>query len=209
MITVACVKARPNYGHDYVRRLQRMVSENLHITHRFVCLTDNDAGLTCRTKRIPAGIGGWWAKLALHKRGMFDGKVIYFDLDTLILDDITFLAGYEGDFALLRDFYRPEGYGSGVMLWNRPHPQLWEDWLHEGRPLHPLGDQGWMEQRIENADRLQDLYPGKFVSYKAHCARGVPDGAAVCCFHGHPKQHDFQDNHWVTRAWRGPERVAA
>lgn len=209
VLTVACVKAKPAYDHRWVNRLSRMVRENLTIPHRFVCLTDDASGLQCNTKTLPAGLQGWYAKLSLFRPRLFDGPVLYLDLDVLITGSMNFVASYKGDFAILRDFYRTDGYGSGVMLWTKPQPQVWEDWERAGRPPHPLGDQGWMELKVENADRLQDVFPGKFVSYKVDCAEKdcVPDGAAVVSFHGEPKNADFLPNHWVSRIWRG-EQVA-
>jgi len=206
-LTVACVLAKPGYGRAWVQRLERMVRANLTVPHRFVCLTDADYGLTCRTKKLPAGLrfgAGWWAKLALFQRGMFEGTVLYLDLDTLIVGDLDFVANWNGDFAILRDFYRPEGYGSGVMLWTKPMPYVWDEWIERGAPQHPLGDQGWMEQAVPNAHRLQDVFPGKFVSYKVHCQERdeVPEGAAVVSFHGAPKNDDFAEEHWVTKAWK-------
>ncbi len=213
-LTVACVLAKPGYGREWVRRLERMVRANLTVPHRFVCLTDDDGGLTCRTKRLPAGLrfgSGWWAKLALFQRGLFEGRVLYLDLDSLVLGDLDFVTKFDGDFAILRDFYRPDGYGSGVMLWNKPHPHVWDDWIAAGAPQHPLGDQGWMEQALPNAYRLQDEFPGKFVSYKVHCAERdqAPEGAAVLSFHGEPKNADFPPEHWVSKTWRGEMRQAA
>lgn len=213
-LTVACVLAKPGYGREWVKRLERMVRANLTVPHRFVCLTDNDEGLACRTKMLTPGLRfgcGWWGKLAMFQSGMFEGRVLYLDLDSLILGNLDFITKFDGDFAILRDFYRPDGYGSGVMLWTKPQPHVWEDWLDAGAPQHPLGDQGWMEQAVPNAVRLQDEFPGKFVSYKVHCAErdAPPEGAAVLSFHGHPKNTDFPADHWVSKTWRGEQRMAA
>lgn len=208
-LTVVCVKAKPDYDHRYVNRLYRAVQKHLPIPHKFVCLTDDASGIACTTRGLPAGIGGWWAKLAMFREGLFDGRVIYFDLDTVICDDISFMAEFTGDFAILRDFYRPEGYGSGVMVWNTNPKKLWNDWIIAGKPIHPLGDQGWIEQKIKDAELLQDLYPGAIKSYKADSLGTDAHGAAIVCFHGYPKPHDFPANHWVSKAWVGEVAKAA
>ena len=208
-ITVICVKAKPDYDHKYVNRLYRAVEEHFPVRHRFVCLTDDASGVVCNTKGLPPGVGGWWAKLAMFREGLFDGLCIYFDLDTLICGDISFMAEFIGGFSILRDFYRPEGFGSGVMVWDSPRPDIWRDWITTGKPIHPLGDQGWMEKKVPDAKLLQDLWPGKFKSYKADGLTDGPDGAAVVCFHGIPKPHHFEDSHWVARAWKERFKVAA
>lgn len=201
MLTVACVKAKPAYDHHYVNRLYRAVQRNLTIPHKFVCFTDDTRGVQCPTKQLPKGLTGWWSKLAMFKA--MDESTFYLDLDTLIVGNLDFIGEYKGDFAILRDFYRPDGYGSGVMMWNQPRHDIWFDWLKAGTPNHPLGDQGWMEQKVKNADRFQDLFPDKFISYKVHCANDVlPKKAAVLSFHGVPKPEDFPDEHWVSKRWK-------
>lgn len=209
MITVWCVKAKPAYTHIWVNRLYRAVERHLKLPHRFLCLTDDSGGVQCYTKPLPRGLHGWWAKLALFKHNAV-GLNFYLDLDTVITGSLDFIGEYKGDFAILRDFYRADGYGSGVMLWNKPHPHVWEHWVEQFKPVHPLGDQGWMEREIQNADRLQDVFPGKFVSWKVDCARtgALPAGAAAVCMHGDPKNANFPETHWVGRAWRG-EAVSA
>jgi hypothetical protein len=204
MLTVVCVKSKPAYDHAYVNRLYRAVERSLTIPHRFVCFTDDAEGIRCATRPLPAGHRkGWYSKLALHRPGLLTPPVLYLDLDTLIVDSLDFVQSYSGEFSILRDFYRPDGYGSGVMIWNKPQPQVWERWVAEGQPEHPLGDQGWMEETVPSASRLQDLYPEKFVSYKVHCQGGLPADAAVVCFHGFPKPHDFPVGHWVEETWTG------
>lgn len=203
-LTVVCVKARPAYTRQDVERLRDMVDQNLTVPHRFVCLTDDATGLTCNTKKLPWQLHGWWSKLYLHRAGLLEGKVLYLDLDTLIVDNLDFVTEYEGDFAILRDFYRPDGYGSGVMLWNKPQPHVWKLWFDDP-VIHPLGDQGIIEMLVPKADRLQDVWPEKFVSFKESCQDGIPKGAAVVCFHGTPKPPDFADDHWVSRIWKRRE----
>ena len=198
-LTVLCVLSKPGYNAGYVNKLYKAVRKNLSLPHRFVCLTDDDSGLKCRTKKLPPQLKGWWAKLYLFNLHL-DGKVLYLDLDTLVTGSLDFIGLYDGDFAILRDFYRPEGYGSGVMMWNKDHRYIWDEWF-ENPVIHPLGDQGWIEEKVKSADRLQDIFPGKIVSYKVDCENGLPEGASICAFHGTPKPHEFDENHWVTRKW--------
>ena len=203
-MTVCCVKARPAYDHHYVNRLQAMVAHHMSLPHRFVCFTDDPSGIKCPTRALPSGLTGWWAELALHRPNVLSGPVLYLDLDTVILDSLDFIASYGGDFSILRDFYRPDGYGSGVMLWRTAQPQVWNRWIAEGRPDNHHGDQGWMEEAVPNADRLQDVFPGKFCSFKAdECDDGAPVDAAVMCFHGYPKPHELPETHWAYRLWAG------
>lgn len=205
MLNIACVQVG-NYGGrgaEYVNVLFDMVYRNLGIPYRFVCFTDDPEGLNEAIDARPAVGEGWWAKLALFAPEAFEAgdRVLYFDLDTLVIGEITELAEYQGKFACLRDFYRPDGYGSGVMAWEAGTlSHVWFDWVAAGKPQVSGGDQAWLEKVLE-ADRLQDLYPGKLVSYKADCHPYPPKGAAVVCFHGEPKPHNCLQG-WVQETWK-------
>src|SRR5581483_6913645 len=104
------------------------------------------------------------------------------------LDDI---ARYQGELAGLSDFYYPRRFGSGVMLWRaEAATDIYTKWVEAGQPqVHRFGDGGWIWDVRPNADRLQDLFPGQFVSFKAHCLGGVPANARAVCFHGNPRPH--------------------
>ena len=196
MLNVVCVQTG-NYlgrGVEYVRRLQAAVERNLTLPHRFVCLTDADIeGVEC----LPARFPGWWEKVRMFEPGLFKGRVLFLDLDTLILENIDHVAAYSGHFATLHDFWRPEGLGPAVMLFEPEWAGfIYQEWSAEHfTMLDPRGDQGWIENRHQGrmrkeVDILQTLFPGEFVSYKTHCTKGVPEGARVVCYHGRPRPHE-------------------
>src|SRR5574343_1175030 len=101
-------------GADYVNRLYDMVIRNLPEGYkgRFICFTDDPTGLHegIVVKSLPEGLDGWWNKLYLFSPDAFESgeRVLYFDLDTAIVSKLDDIAAYKGDFAILRDFYRPE-----------------------------------------------------------------------------------------------------
>lgn len=202
MLTVACVlRSGGRYDPVWVRRLAAGVAAHLPVAHRFVCLSD----VTDVPGRIPLVTDwpGWWAKLELFRPGLFEGPVLFFDLDTLIVGDLSEIASYCGGFAMLRDFYRPDGLGSGVLAW-MPSEETASIYARfpamERSPFSdPRGDQAWIA-RCVSADRLQDLFPGQFVSYKADdCRAAVPPNARVLCFHGQPKQDNCGG--WAQAMW--------
>lgn len=149
----------------------------------------------------PIDLIGWWNKIYLFKSCVLEGRVIYFDLDTAITGDITPLVAYDGSFAILRDFNRPQNFGSGVMLWDASTGgDIWDEFVRAGCPNLRRGDQVWIQSRRPEAELLQDLFPGHFVSYKGHCREGLPESARVVCFHGSPRPHEVADE-WMTRHW--------
>jgi Protein of unknown function DUF115/Methyltransferase domain len=216
MLTVCTVNAG-NYcgrGADYVNRLFDGVRRNLQagFKGRFVCFTDDPTGLDegIETRPLPGGLEGYWNKLYLFSPAAFQQgeRVLYLDLDTCITGPLDHIAAYNGDFAILRDVYRPAGLQSSVMLWEAGRYNFWEMWEALKRPLDPLGDQGILEiafdhypERYGQAQILQDLFPGKFRSYKQQCRVEIPRNTSVVFFHGKPRPHEIESG-WVPEVWK-------
>src|ERR1019366_620938 len=222
MLNIVCVNAG-NYlgrGADYVNILADMVGRNIskETAYKFVCFTDDadfkkysgseelklyDSEIDLRPLPVD-GLKGWWNKLALFKKGIFpDGDMIlYLDLDTVITSGLDDIIKYDGEFAILRDFYRPDGLQSSVMAWeaNR-HTHIWREWLRHGCPRTDGGDQAWIETRMSNPDIWQDLFPDFFVSYKVHAAREISKNARMVIFHGNPRPHEIKGG-WMPHVWK-------
>lgn len=205
-LNVVCIQTN-NYcgrGSEYVRRLHAQVRQNLTIPHRFQCITDDTADQYPRIVCKPAMYRGWWEKIRLFKPGMFKSRrVLFLDLDTVIVGNIDHIAAYDGHFATLHDFWRPQGLGPAVMLFDTAWAEfIYQEWAAEGFPMDdPRGDQAWIENRNQGrmrheVDILQAMHPCEFVSYKTHCTNGIPEGARVVCFHGKPRPHEVGGIYW-------------
>jgi hypothetical protein len=204
MLTVVCVRVGTKYGREYELRLRANVARCLTIPHRFVSFTD-DPLPGVESAPVPPMLEGWWAKLWLFSEEALRGhdRILYLDLDTVFVGNIDEIALFNGEFAILRDFYRPDGLGSAVMLWSAgEQTDIWDTWLNFGAPKFRGGDQAWIEIAKYDATRLQDIFPGRLVSYKADCdADGPPKGSSIVCFHGKPDPHEVEG--WAAREWRG------
>ncbi len=198
MLTVACVlRSGGCYTAEYVEKLRAGVARHLTMDHRFVCLSD--VPVPCERVALTHNWPGWWSKLELFKLAP---PVLYFDLDTVIVDSLSDVArvAREHPLIVLRDFYREKGFGSGMMAWATDQSATYEKFAAYphgimGR-LGGRGDQGFLEETVaRSAVRLwQEELPGHVVSYKVHVRdKEFPANARVVCFHGKPKPHEVKD----------------
>jgi hypothetical protein len=198
VLTVACVlRSGGEYRPEHVQALREQVARWLPLAHDFVCLSDMGDGdpmwIPC-----PTPFRGWWAKMEMFAPGLFSGRVLYLDLDSVVVGDLSEIASYAGPFAMLSDFYRPERPASGVMAWDADSEQaraIWGAWIRDPQEhmytYRGGGDQAFLRSVVgDGVDRLHDLYPGQLVSYKVHCKDGVPTGAKIVAAHGRPKPWD-------------------
>ena len=208
MLNICCIRAGDHFSPAYVSVLFDSVRRNLAdgFEGKFICFTDQADPLddAIEVRPLPANLPGWWSKLALFKPGLFpDGeRVLFFDLDTLITGRLDEIAAYDGPFAILRDFFRPDGLQSAVMAWRAGEcSEIWASYEAAGCPMDDTGgDQVWIERtQLACAVRLQDVFPGAFVSFKQ--IKGPPEKASVVCFHGRPRPHEIQFG-WVPEVWK-------
>jgi hypothetical protein len=219
-ITVACVWWGTLYPVKYVENLRNMVARNLTVPYEFVCITDRDdvpegvtkiptpiANEVCQGKNHYGDGKGWWAKVGLHKPGLFgDAKrVLYFDLDLVIINNIDSLASVQEPYCMIENFgpnKAHSAHNSSVMVWtpseseeaiyNKFTPQVTKE-------LH--GDQCWhwrvLHPNVHN-------YPKNWVvsyKYEKHPQwRHQDKDTKVIIFHGQPKPHQVKDpiivNNW-------------
>lgn len=213
-VNFVCLKAGTAYGAEYVNILQDMISRNLPegFIGRLHCITDDPTGIAAgiRTIPLPADLETWWGKLWMFKAGLFPRgqRCVFFDLDTLVIGRLDEIVAYQGQFATLRDFYLPQRVGPAVILWRAGGvaATIWDEWQAQGKPRNPMGDLWWINQLDQgrfaaHCDKLQDLFPGKFASFKVDCKPHAPKGCAVVCFHGQPKPVNCTEK-WVQDVWR-------
>jgi len=162
----------------------------------FICLSDQ--------KSVPGyqplenGWPGWWSKIEAFK---IPGPVVYMDLDTVIvgnLNDVLAVPQVDESFTVLRDFNPGHReMGSGLMAWSGSMAPLYHTFrsypnFHMQRNRSPRwwGDQGYIERATRGRTYWQDKIPNQVVSWKKHCADGIPPEARMICFHGFPRPWD-------------------
>jgi hypothetical protein len=202
-MTIACVlRSGGIYHPGWVQRLAGMVEEHMPGA-LFVCLTDTPVpGVESRP--LLWEWPGWFAKMELFCPGTFKAPVLYLDLDSDVVGDLSGLTSYDGPLALLSDFNRPARAQTGVMAFTpgAETERLWALWKGNADGwLRQYESQGaWMHDHAPTADRIQTLFPGQIVSYKNDCCvhtpgrpqaertfMAVPEGARIVAYHGDQK----------------------
>ena len=179
-LTVACVfvssdgPAEFPYTADYVGRLLDMVIRWCDRPFRFVCLTDRPQGLPPGVEPLAVGkLPGFapWTKLELFNPARrWTGRVLYLDLDTLIVAPLTPLIDAPAPFAItadpperhkprLHDAYGREivrRFNSSVMVWDGgSQTDLYLDFVRQPGVVDRLsGDQDWIGLRRPHAHAL-------------------------------------------------------
>jgi hypothetical protein len=191
MITIASVlRSGGDYQPAHVRALAAMCAR-FAPAHRFVVLTDQCYSFAedDEIEAIPlrANWPGWWAKMEVFSLG---GPVLYLDLDTVLVRDITPLVELARDeeFVILRDFYRGAqnryAMQSSMMWWNGDLSRLTARFAADPR-FYLGGDQEWLEQHFDQpAAYWQDICPKAIGSFKARLR--TPQ-ERVIIFHGQPR----------------------
>lgn len=216
-LTVACLFVRGEYPYtvDYVRRLKAMVATWIDRPFRFACLTD-------QPEAMPAGVDpiqvtrlagfAYWTKLELFNPARnWPGRVLYLDLDTLIVGPLAPIVDYPVVFALTADPPRPghktrdsfgraivRKFNSSVMAWDGgTQKHLFAAWTPAVAD-RLSGDQDWCAERCPMAagmprawfPRLSEVRQPPF----------APDVKVILS--KHPKNHVAAEQHpWFEPLW--------
>lgn len=109
-LTVACLLVRGEYPYtpEYVRRLHVMVRRHLSRPFRFVCLTDQPEAMPAGVEPIVVertpGCFALWTKLKVFDVARaWTGRVLYLDLDTLVVNALDPIVDFPARLALSED----------------------------------------------------------------------------------------------------------
>ena len=232
--TIVCLKWGEMYGPEYVNNLYAMIRRNLQGDFRFVCLTDNSTGIRSDVDCQPlpdfpepewkyARYCSAWRKLALFDAGKLglNGRILFLDLDLVILSPIDEL--FEGDapFLMLENWYQPGNGQASLMRYDGDFAKpVLDEYLADSETILKT----YVTEQAFIADRLcvNGAYfdPSYCVSFKKHVMHSdwrrftskpydKPEGAKVIVFHGRPNPPDAIKGEWgkslpaLKRWWKG------
>jgi hypothetical protein len=215
---VLCMRWGDRYGADYVNRLFAMVARHLSAPHRFVCLTDDAAGIRSEVECRPlpaieltdAPPHSGWRKLSCLSPELDDlgGPVLFLDLDLVIVASIDCLFAHPGSFCIIENWtQRGRGIGNSSVFRfqagaHRPVLQRFcadaakivRSWPNEQTYLsRSVGEvtfwpQSWCRSFKHDCLPARPLRPFR--------EAGIPQDARIIVFHGEPKPPDAARGVW-------------
>jgi hypothetical protein len=216
-LTVVCllVKGHVAFTPLYVERLATMVRRHVDRPVRIVCLTDQPnempAGVEPIAVERPYKCKAWWSKCEVwNAKHGWKGRMLYLDLDVLIVKSLRHIIDYPASFALIPhsgNFHGAEGlavvkrFNSSVMVWDAgTQNHLYEAWSRDvTRRL--WGDQDWVGERAHDAA----VMPREWFPRISEVPQGPPFGDAKVILVKTPKNTEAERRY----EWFGPLWSAA
>lgn len=232
MVNVICMKWGTAYGPEYVNILRAMVKRHLSLPHRFVCFTDDRAGIRDDVEcfdmpHVPlpeAKKNRPWRKVGTFAAGVgnLEGPTLFLDLDLVIVDAIDPFFEHPGRFCIIHNWTTP-GRGIGNSSVYRFDPAEFT-FVYEAFCRDPEGtirthgnSQTFVSRTVAETLGGLDWWPEAWCrSFKRHCLPGgllnwivrpkLPADARIVVFHGHPNPPDAARGVWPQ--WHKHARAA-
>jgi hypothetical protein len=100
-VVIANVGNHRGNGIEYAQRMRSDFMKHIAVQHKVYCVTDQPACFYPRTRCKPHPVGVKWDESRLFRQEQFtEDRILYFSLDTIIIEDIDELAAYDGPFAM-------------------------------------------------------------------------------------------------------------
>lgn len=224
MIDCACVITGDKYDFDYVHKLYNGLTRGFTNPVTLHVYTEESREVpkpyvkhtlkNFKTRHDK----GWWHKLQLFNPGLFDGQLLYFDLDVVIVNSLDWILDLDTKYFWgIRDFNylwseRRIELNSSIMYFNTTKFRyVWNEFnkmsTHWMNRLH--GDQNFIWRQIP-PDTQRYFNELQVKSYKWECLDGgwdndrrvyrapgtgtvIPKETSVLIFHGKPNPNEVND----------------
>lgn len=184
-MNVVCVlKSGGDFKPEHVRALKTQLPD-------LICLSDIEVE-GVKTLKVRQDLPGWWSKINLFDPDQIKGDILYFDLDTVILNSVDYLFNLESSYGL-SDFTRIKPLETGVLYIKEEDKKPIFDQFRPRFVRKYRGDGDFVRLFESRFKRFQEDFPGKFSSYKVHIKEGKPL-TDIICFHGKPRPWDVSEN---------------
>lgn len=203
------------YTSEWVNKLFSMIKRNCTCKNiGFCCLTDNPKGLRKDIQAIPIehnpALHGWWAKIKLFNPDLpfrNGQRLIYSDLDNLIVSNIDEIVQFPAKFALTSitaPNFKPKGvitcYNSSFMAWNHGEKSEIYTEFNNSVPTKLRSDQDWMAYIL---GKNETVMPSNWFQRLGLCSEKGPEQTTKVVFCIKPKNHiAAKEIEWVRKIWQ-------
>lgn len=226
------VRGHVDYRSQYVVRLEQMVKRLARSPIRFIAVTDQPQELPVAMEKVVirpwVGPFAWWNKVRLFDPNLgfehiqlpkfqtveepLQGRIVYYDLDTLPLTDPAEIASYPAPFALAPHggHFNPRShevvrrFNSSVMTWNAgEQAHVFEQYRAEVSQRY-WGDQDWIGTVCPFAATMPAAWFPRLSELALERAKPPvwpSEAKVILC--KKPKNHQAIDRFaWFDEAWR-------
>lgn len=232
---VICIKWGTYYGAKYINSLYRGVKKNTKYNINFYCFTDNsdgfDDGIIVKplpTMNVKEIRNAYLKEVGLcdnNLGGLAGQRVLYFDLDTVIVDNIDsfFELPKNDEFYIINDWNtrgNRVGQGScfsfvvGTLGYIKDY---FEEHYMEIYDKYYTASQEYLSDKVAEKYGKLNFWPASWTkSFRFHClptplipflrrfkTATIPNKAKIICFHGYPKLEEAIEGVWPEKkAWK-------
>ena len=223
MKQIICMKWGARYSAEYVNRLHAMVTRHTTPPFRFICMTDDSAGLDervevwdCPTVDVPNPHNNrGWRKISLwaERLGDLEGQALFLDLDLVVTGSLDAFFTYEPEatYCVMRNWSTPGKRigNTSVYRFNvGSHPYLLRNLLAD--PMGIINKYRISQQYISGEIESMTFWPDEWcISFKTHCVPAwpmrwfipprLPEQTKVVIFPGHPDPHEAMVGDWPAK----------
>jgi len=211
-------------GMKYIERLVKGIKQYtpIDIDYEIVLFTDQPQieidGVEVRELQVPKDLRWNLKKMYMYsEEARLDGPVLCLDLESIILDDLSPVIDkvirMRNNRKLLLTCgaaFHKNKIGGGIIGFisnSNLTGMLWTPIIKNRQHIERItkGSERVYYRRMFKSRQVgfwEKYFPGKILSYKKDCSEGLPEGAVIIRFHGHPRPHEI-DIDWVKEYWNG------
>ena len=210
---------------EYANKSHNMLKRNLNINFDSYCITEKPGELSKEIEPIKPlldDVKGWWNKLFLFSNTMPDGYILFLDVDTVIINDLTEVVEFGlnnlEEIACYSDAIEWEGskFSSSMMIFRSGTlNHIYQNFVESYPKILNFrgGDQVWTFPQLNDILYLDEKFPKFKMSLKFQLATrkdkgliipsNLPNELKLIDFHGRPKPHEVIDK-WplIKKHWR-------
>lgn len=152
------------YDKEYINKLYRGIKRNYQNKFNFFCLSNVDTDV--ETIKLKNNWPGWWSKIELFRKNLFDGPVLYLDLDVVIMNSIdsVFQNTNYKNFYMIHSVTPESGNAnSSIMTWQGDYSFIYDNFLGNKDIImsryqkgNLIGDQAYIQSVLSNLKFLDE-----------------------------------------------------